>query len=53
MEFNVKIESEMFDKAAEYYGFVLTGNRFLQLPDDVKENAHKDLLNMQIDLMGK
>jgi protein-L-isoaspartate O-methyltransferase len=29
--------------ADEYYGFVLTGNRFLQLPDQVKEMARKEI----------
>lgn len=39
--------------ADEYYGFVLTGNRFLQLPDDVKENAHKDLIKYANRFNGK
>ncbi|WMJ87448.1 class I SAM-dependent methyltransferase [Anaerocolumna sp. MB42-C2] len=30
--------------AEEYYGFVLTGNRFLQLPDEVKEEAHAEIM---------
>lgn len=29
--------------ADEYYGFVLTGNRFLQLSDEVKEMARKEI----------
>lgn len=29
--------------AEEYYGFVLTGNRFLQLPDEVKDTARKEI----------
>lgn len=29
--------------ADEYYGFVLTGNRFLQLPDDIKQMARKEI----------
>jgi SAM-dependent methyltransferase len=29
--------------ADEYYGFILTGNRFLQLPDEEKINAHEEL----------
>lgn len=29
--------------AEEYYGFVLTGNRFLQLSDEVKNNAHEEI----------
>ncbi len=29
--------------AGEYYGFVLTGNRFLQLSDEVKEMARKEI----------
>ncbi len=29
--------------ADEYYGFVLTGNRFLQLPDEVKEMAREEI----------
>lgn len=29
--------------AEEYYGFVLTGNRFLQLPEEVKENARAEI----------
>lgn len=29
--------------AHEYYGFVLTGNRFLQLSDEVKEMARKEI----------
>lgn len=29
--------------ADEYYGFALTGNRFLQLPEEVKENARREI----------
>lgn len=33
--------------AEEYYGFVQTGNRFLQLPQQEKENAYRDLLRYE------
>lgn len=39
--------------ADEYYGFILTGNHFLQLSDDIKENAHKDLIKYANKFNGK
>lgn len=30
--------------AEEYYGFVLTGNRFVQLPADIKEKAYSEIV---------
>lgn len=39
--------------AAEYYGFVQTGNRFLQLPNEMKENARKDLAEHARKFNGK
>lgn len=39
--------------ADEYYGFVLTGNRFLQLSDEVKEMARKEIEEHAIKFGGK
>lgn len=39
--------------ADEYYGFALTGNHFLQLPKEIKENAHKDLIKHANKFGGK
>lgn len=32
--------------ADEYYGFVLTGNSFIQKSHEEKENAHRDIVNL-------
>ena len=39
--------------AEEYYGFVLTGNRFIQLPEEVKENAHTEIIEHANKFNGK
>lgn len=39
--------------ADEYYGFVLTGNRFLQLSDEVKETARKEIVEHANKFGGK
>ncbi len=39
--------------AEEYYGFMLTGNRFLQLPEEVKQNAHAEIVEHASKFDGK
>lgn len=39
--------------AEEYYGFVLTGNRFIQLPDEVKKAAYEEIIEHANKFGGK